>query len=150
MAPEIVGVYTDALHRGIAGLVERYQKNPFDFLYERDLQGMLFALLVKEFEGKSVSMRGGYWPSSDYGEGDTVSTVPVKCEYHNFDIAIIDPDSVEHFSNKTDWESRGWKNDRFWRQPVCAAVELKYCQLGDPGRLFATKVALDLEKPLSR
>ena len=148
MTLESLDVYIDALHRAIACLVERYQKNPFDFLYETDLQATLFCLLVREFEGKSIPgipMKGGYWPSA-YGEGDSVRTVPVKCEYLTFDIAIIDPNSVEHFTNRADYKSRGWKNDRFWYQPICAAVELKYCQLGERERRFSKKVEHDIKK----
>jgi hypothetical protein len=41
--------YIDRLHRGIDALVHRFRHNPFDFLCEADLQGLLFALLLKEF-----------------------------------------------------------------------------------------------------
>jgi hypothetical protein len=81
---ESLDEYMDALHKGIASLIDRYQRNPFDFLYEADLRAMLFGLLLKEFEGKSIPMKGGYWPPVAYGGGDTIQTVPVKCEYRTF------------------------------------------------------------------
>lgn len=108
---------------------------------------MAFALLVKEFEGERIPMRGGYWEPLAYGQDETIQTVPVKCEYLKaFDIAILDPDSIKHFTTREEYVSRGWKNDHFWDQPVCAALELKYWKLGDPKRVCAKSVECDMEK----
>jgi hypothetical protein len=93
-------------------------------------------------------MRGGYWTDDRaYGAGTVIKTVPVKCEYLNrFDLAVIDPASVEDFTSRVEWETRGFKNDKFWSQSICAAVELKYCQLGEKESLWCKKVEYDVEK----
>ena len=136
------------LHRSIAELVKRFQSNPFDFLYERDLQAMLFSLMVDGFGPVKIAMKGGYWKSDHYGEGDTIRTVPVRCEYPSgyvFDLAIIDPQMIRSY-DLTQWQAAGLKNDAFWNQPVMAAVELKYCQLGDRVNLKKAECSVDIEK----
>ena len=140
----------NVLRSGIDELVRTFQRNPFDFLYEADLQGMLFAILVKEYGDTTIQMDGGFWASPNaYGSSSSVRTVPVKCEYpgsQKFDVGVIDPCRIEHFEAREVWEERGWKNDRFWEQRVCAAVEIKYCQLGDNMRRRCAEVQADLEK----
>lgn len=140
--------YITALHRGIAELVRRFQLNPFDFLYERDLQATLFTLLVEEFGDERITMQGGFWKTTDYGGSATIRTVPVRCEYpgsHQFDIAIIDPETVRAY-DKARWQVEGLKNDAFWNQPILAAVELKYCQVGDRPALRNAQCIVDIEK----
>jgi hypothetical protein len=135
-------------HKGIATAISRFQGNPFDFLYERDLQALVFSLLLSEFADERIPMAGGFHGTHAYGGSDTVQTVPVKCEYPNpgvFDIAIIDRHAVRLFDREL-WQRQGMTNDAFWNQPVRAAAELKYCQLGDreTGRL--AEVRKDEEK----
>lgn len=142
--------YITALHRGVAELVRRFQCNPFDFLYERDLQATLFTILVEEFGDEKITMQGGFWKTTEYGESTTIRTVPVRCEYpgsrsHQFDIAIIDPETVRAY-DKAQWQVEGLMNDAFWNQPILAAVELKYCQVGDRPGLRKAQCAVDIEK----
>lgn len=140
--------YIAALHRSITKLVRRFQCNPFDFLYERDLQATLFALLVEEFGDEKITMQGGFWKAVEYGESSTIRTIPVRCEYPSstrFDISIIDPETVRAY-DKARWQTEGLKNDAFWNQPVLAAVELKYCQIGDRPGLRKAECTVDTEK----
>lgn len=51
--------YLQVLHSGIAHAIDRFRRNPFDFLYERDLQALLFSILLDGFEGESIVMKGG-------------------------------------------------------------------------------------------
>ena len=93
-------------------------------------------------------MQGGFWDASEYGESGGIETVPVRCEYpgsHRFDIAIIDPATVRLY-DKDRWKMEGLKNDAFSNQPILAAVEIKYCQLGDSSRLRIAEAAADIEK----
>jgi hypothetical protein len=135
------------LHQGIRELIHRFQRHPFDFLYEADLQAILFALLVNQFEDERITMNGGY-PGNAGAYNGFIRTVPVKCEYpgsQRFDISIIDPGAIRHFDSKTALDL-GWKNDPFWEQGVRAAVEIKYCQLGDKERRRCAEVECDVEK----
>ena len=134
--------YIANLHSAIEELVVRFQRNPYDFLYESDLQSMLFSLLERRFADEKIAMTGGYWPSADYGGRETIYIIPVKSEYpldggpgrgQRFDIALIDPSTVRNYDPEI-WPSAGLKNDAFWTQPVLAAVELKYLQLGEDRR----------------
>lgn len=140
--------YVDPLHQGIAKLVERFRRNPFDYLYERDLQAALFALVAEGFGAETIAMKGGRWDITEYGGTDTVCTVPVKCEYptsRGFDLAIIDPETLRPY-DKAQWRAEGLNNDPFWDQPVLAAVELKYCQLGDRRDLRRASCNADIGK----
>ncbi len=140
--------YISVLHQTIAELVQRFQRNPFDFLYERDLQAMLFALLVEGFGSETIVMKGGWRDATEYGDSDTVSTVPVKSEYpasSRFDVAIIDPEALRTYDEAL-WRAEGLKSDAFWNQPVLAAVELKYCQLGDRQELRRAGCDSDIDK----
>src|ERR1700730_8022338 len=111
-----IGVF----HKGIAAAISRFERNPFDFLYERDLQALLFCTLLHEFGDNTIPMKGGYHDSQAYGGSDIVRTVPVKCEYpitSVFDIAIIDSEAVRPFDRAVS-QAEGWKSDAFWNQPV--------------------------------
>jgi hypothetical protein len=93
-------------------------------------------------------MPGGYHGAGAYGGKDYIETFPVKCEYPRsrvFDVALIDARSLESFDRAV-WKQRGWRNDRFWDQPVRAAIEIKYYQLGDSPRLKRVAVEGDVAK----
>jgi hypothetical protein len=60
-------------------------------------------------------------------------------------LAVIDSDFVEPY-DRVQWEARGWKNDRFWEQPVCVGIELKYMQLGDRPNYRIASFRKDLDK----
>lgn len=137
-----------ALHRGIAKLVTKFQQHPFNYLYETDLQALLFSALVTEFENHPITMQGGYRDAAEYGESNNVVTIPVKCEYpsnQRFDIAIIDRTSVRTY-DKVHWQAKKLKSDAFWDQPVMAAIELKYCQLGYKSRTVKQGCDRDIRK----
>ena len=140
--------HVQILHGGIARAIRRFQRNPFDFLFEIDLQALLFARLLDDFESESIVMKGGYHDTRAYGGTDSIRTVPVKCEYPTsraFDIAMIDSEAVEHFDEARSQERR-WANDRFWDQRVRVAVELKYYQLGDGRGYRLAGVERDVDK----
>lgn len=135
-------------HKGISSAILRFQKNPFDFLYERDLQGLLFSSLLDAFSGHVIEMNGGYHSVGAYGDVCTIQTVPIKCEYpgnEKFDVALLDHEALRVFDHRIAREE-GWKNDVFWNQPVRAAVEIKYCQLNDNLRHRRDGVNSDIEK----
>ena len=144
--------HVDLLHRGIAAAVQRFHRNRFDFLSERDLQALLFGILVAEFGSETIPMKGGYHSAEAYGGTDTIQTIPVKCEYsisqrtsEKFDLAILDSEAVRHY-DPDEWRRREFKSDAFWNQPVRAAVEIKYLQLGVSLRRGAAWVQQDVEK----
>lgn len=136
------------LKASIVDLIADFQSNPFDFLYEADIQAALFALARGRFLSEKIEMTGGYHPPDCYPDGKAVRTTPVKCEYpsqHRFDIALIDRERVEPY-DRARWLENKWKNDKFWGQPLCAAVEIKYMQLGDRRGHRAAGLQSDLLK----
>lgn len=136
------------LKQSIAALISDFQRNPFDFLYEADLQAALFAKACSNFEPERITMRGGYHSPEYYPNHGEISTIPVKCEYpgsQRFDIAVIDSSNIQVYDAEK-WKTHGWKNDNFWELPVCAAVELKYLQLGDRPNDRVSGLKKDLEK----
>lgn len=123
--------HTQIFCLGIARFISEFQQKPFQFLYERDLQAVLFTRLYDLFQNHPIQLVGGYHLKEEYGRSHRVKTVPVHCEQgSHFDIALLDKKSLIPFSRTVSAEEK-WKNDKFWRQPLCAAAELKYYQLGD-------------------
>ncbi len=123
----------EKIKKSVTELIGDFQLNPFDYLYERDIQAALFSKAYSNFKDERISMIGKFHPAENYPADGIVRTIPVKCEYpgsQKFDIAVIDANSIESF-DLVKGKTLGWKNDRFWEQPVCAAIELKFMQLGD-------------------
>jgi hypothetical protein len=141
--------YFEILFRGIEQLIAQYQDNPFDFLYESDIQGYLFSVLFRDYKKEPpIEMLGMHWPANCYGKSPLIATVPVKCEYPTdtrFDIALIDPRKIKEYT-KEQAEKNGWKSDLFWNQPVRVAIEIKYAQLGFTKELARSKVKKDIAK----
>ncbi|MDD2714963.1 MAG: hypothetical protein PHW04_03595 [Candidatus Wallbacteria bacterium] len=141
----------DAFYTGINDLIKAFQKHPFDFLYERDLQAFLYYKLYKKFREDRVEIGGGCYKPMDYGGGKSIQTALVHCEYpceerfKKMDVVLIDRNYIIHYDKLAD----GSANDPFWRQPIRAAVELKYLMLGDiPAIRFGEKQGIkrDVEK----
>jgi hypothetical protein len=135
-------------HKGIAECLAEYQRAPFNFLFERDLQAILFSSCYRALAGERIRMEGGYHPVAAYGGQSGIDTIPVKCEYPNsrvFDVALIDGSRLESYDQEVR-RQRAWKNDRFWNQHVRAAVEVKYYQLGDILRVKAAGFEKDVKK----
>jgi len=98
-------------------------------------------------EGSFIN--GGCRNNARYGAAfATITTTIVHCEYPDgtrFDIALFDDSRLRHCDPALGREE-GWKNDPFWNQPVRAAVEPKYGQLGEKEPAFEKKVEKDVEK----
>lgn len=58
-----------SLKNSILDLIADFQSNPFDFLYEADIQAVLFALARSRFSTEKVEMMGGYHKSEHYPDG---------------------------------------------------------------------------------
>lgn len=129
---ERYGIY-EKLKESVIELISDFQLNPFDYLYERDIQAALFSKAYSNSQHERISMIGKYHSAEHYPADQVVKTIPVKCEYpgtQKFDLAVIDANVIESY-DRVNGEKHGWKNDRFWEQPVCTVIELKFMQLGD-------------------
>lgn len=120
----------------IHNYIKVYQEHPFDYLYEADIQSALFARLFDLFKDDRIEIKGGYKGNDgQYGKLDdikSISTNIVKREYptgSRFDIALIDHENPFHWE-KYKKNHPATKNDSFWRQPLCMAIEIKLFQLG--------------------
>jgi len=110
----------EKLKRSVVELIGDFQKNPIDYLYERDIQAGLFSRAYSNFESERIHMVGGYHTAESCTENKAVRTIPVKCEYpgsQRFDIAVINANLVESYEADK-WQERGWRNDKFWEQPI--------------------------------
>jgi hypothetical protein len=140
--------HVELFQRGIVDFVTEFQSNPFNFLYERDLQSFLFSATYRHFIEERILMRGGYHRLEAYGGKDYIDTIPIKCEYPRsqiFDVALINKNEIEHYDPEICAQT-GWKNDRFWNQPVRVAIEIKYLQLGDSLSTKAASFQKDIVK----
>lgn len=121
--------------RGIINdVVSEFQRNPFNFLSELDLQSRLASLLwnAAESAGEYAAMEGKHYePRSLYGETTAVRTNIVKTNYlygmqeiQHFDIALIDAQHPVQYI-----KTPSTSNDVFWTQEAFAGIEVKYAQL---------------------
>jgi hypothetical protein len=151
---EAIMDYLKKVHEAIKEFVDKYQNNPFNFLYEADIRSILFSIIFQKFGTETVKLRGGY-SGNNYSRVDSIPTIPVKCEYPTpgsheskigtFDIAVIDPHHLIHYNSEQP-KLKGWKSDPFWTQNLRIAIEIKYCQLGHVPRHKVTESAKDIEK----
>lgn len=140
--------HMNLLQTTITDFISEYQRNVFNFLFERDLQSLLFSTAYRHFANESIRMRGGYHGKSAYGGNDYIDTIPIKCEYPTsqvFDIGLIDSEAIQDY-NEIQCKQQNWKNDKFWDQAVRAAIELKYYQLGDSYSRKVWEVEKDVAK----
>jgi hypothetical protein len=107
----------DQLRSAIGRTVNEFQKYPYDFLSERDIQALLFTELRKE----TIGLRYQHDPegaNSRFGFPQPFSINPVKTEYYvpegKIDVAVL--------SEKPEAESN------VWRQPCRIAIEIKLWQ----------------------
>ena len=132
---------------------DEFMVSPFDFLYESDLQALLFSVCRKKLSDQRVFLPGGFLKVDDYKDlldGQNrmgISTSVIKSEYpgdHRFDIALLDPDYVYGYEGRE--VGKVIKNDFFWGQPVRAAIELKYLQVSDLPAYRRRGFQRDIEK----
>ena len=135
----------DVVKATLMSFVKIFQNNPFDFLYETDIQASIYSKLFYEFSllRQSKPMTGEKWIEEHYRDGSFVTTNIVKTEYPSgirFDIAVLDP-GLQYVKCTPQMS-----NDMFWSQPVLIAIELKYCMLGDNANSKKNSCLSDLEK----
>lgn len=95
-----------------------FASNPLNFLYESDIQGMLFCKLYDKFADESFYVRIEPNKFQNFKDIDERFINPIKSEYPTgtrFDIAVID--KTKHHQN-------------FWKIPLIIAIEIKFCQFG--------------------
>ena len=100
----------------LAGFVKQFQANPYVFLYESDLQGILFSKLL-EGDSALLDLQTSDAFRRQFNNDRTKITTSVwKTEYPSgirYDIAAIDRERCG--------------SDRYpWNQPVSIAMEIKY------------------------
>jgi hypothetical protein len=112
----------EQVRNAIDKTVNQFQKYPYDFLSERDIQALLFTELRNETIGLRYHYDAGD-KDRQFGFTDRFSIHPVTTEYHlyngkddRFDIAVL--------SEKQD------SNSDIWRQPCSIAIEIKLWQPG--------------------
>lgn len=77
----------------IDDLVTKFHENPFDFLYESDLEGMLFSLLFTRLQNTRSLLKCRHSDSPTFGGREIVDTTIVKTQYPSrvrYDIALLD------------------------------------------------------------
>jgi len=105
-------------------IIELFQENPFNFLYESEIQAVLYSKLNAD-ANKKIELPVEMEESLKEIGKDSITTNIVRAEYPSgkrFDIAIIHPDSKRH-------RGKGDLNEAFWNENILGAIELKYCQL---------------------
>ena len=115
--------YYDIVRKEIQIFVKKYQKNPFNFLTEYDLQGYLFSKIFDSFENKGIQVEiettGKNEPIKRWKKNEslTISTNPTRTEYparYLFDIAVIDNNDLVK------------KVSAYWHQKLKIGIEIKY------------------------
>ncbi len=117
--------YRSAVQNAVADVAEEFSRSPASFLYESDLQSLVFAKLFAELDDCRVRQEApaDYWRSA--ADVSRLAINPAKTEYPDstrFDIALLDP-VPDPAAN-------------IWNQPVRLALELKFRQANGGGPTF--------------
>jgi hypothetical protein len=126
-------------------IADDFQPNPFNFLYEADIQSAMWAKLKNELDLKvrwEVEDEEIIKKIGKKAKG-AIETNIVKTQYPNkpkrFDLGIIHPDSRKVVK-------KGDRLERFWDQPLLLAIELKYLQYGFNPEKVWEKFINDIEQ----
>jgi hypothetical protein len=115
--------YYNIVREELEKFIRKYQKNPFDFLTEYDLQSYLYSKIFDHFEKEKIELEiettGIKEPIKNFKKDGSlkIKVNPVKTEYpvdYRFDIAIIDNNELQP------------KASAYWHQKLKIAIEIKY------------------------
>jgi hypothetical protein len=127
----------------IVNFIEKYQKNPFEFLTEYDLQSYLYFKIFSMFEKKDIKIKIETTEDDKsvkiFNPSRIIEINPTRGEYpasDGFDIAIIDDTRI-----KTQLSG-------YWHQELKVAIELKYhrSSMGNSVNTRVKGFKRDLEK----
>lgn len=118
--------YLDAVSSVLDGVAETFRREPASFLYERDLQALLFGRLFDRLATSTLA-----WSGTELGlpglARHPLRLNPVKTEYpsdQRFDLAVL-AETPDRLFNA-------------WNQPVRIGIELKLWQADLTGADFRT------------
>ena len=115
--------YYEIIEEELRRFIKKYQKNPFDFLTEYDLQSYLYTKIFDSFDNNNIKVvietNGKNEPIKRWkkDENPKININHVKTEYpagYLFDIAVIDDERLEP------------KASAYWHQKLKVAIEIKY------------------------
>ncbi len=109
----------------IKQVAEQFRQTPGSFLYESDLQGLLYAELFDALAREPIRWKPGDARWDDVTDGEPLTINPARTEYpsdRRFDVAVLSP-RLNHEQNA-------------WGQPVRIGIELKFRQVDGTGGGF--------------
>ncbi len=115
--------YYEIVEEELRRFIKKYQKNPFDFLTEYDLQSYLYTKIFDSFDNNNIKVvietNGKNEPIKRWkkDENPKININPVKTEYpagYLFDIAVIDNNTLKPGAYA------------YWHQKLKVAIEIKY------------------------
>jgi len=114
-------MYYDIVKNELTNFIEKYQKNPFEFLTEYDLQSYLYFKIFDNFEKNNIKIKIETTDDDKsvriFNPSKIIEINPTRREYSafdGFDIAIIDNENIEK------------KLSGYWHQLLKIAIEIKY------------------------
>lgn len=111
---------TNNVLKSINNIVSQFQNNPYDFLYESDLQSALFSEM-RNLISESFSISGSVNRQSKYKMRLVYSEY-----YKKIDLVCIDPSQKDSFNRET---YKGY-DTYIYNLPILVAIELKYGVMG--------------------
>ena len=111
----------DKVRKLVNQFIKEYQKNPFHYLYEADIQHHLFMMLRENINDGYIFENKKYKAHSNHKEFD-ISLI--NSEYlRKIDIVCLDPKKID-------------ENKDLWKQPVLVGIELKFVPFNDNSILW--------------
>ena len=120
-------------------LIKIFQRAPYRFLYEHDLQALLFTKIRDSIPG-SISIRGRGHPLNEY-ELSAVYTEYLK----KIDVACVDVESAQGHPMRV---HKGM-DIHIYELPILIGIEIKYRKLGDRFGIEACVADFDKLKKLN-
>ena len=122
-------------------LVRKFQKHPYRFLYESDIQCQLFtemrsripeSITVPSSKGERYELSLVY---SEYGSGNSSDRIDLVC---------LNPDAIRK-KDQASFISQGEIDNYLYSLPIFVGIELKYVQMGYRGYSQANKACTVLQ-----
>jgi hypothetical protein len=118
--------YFEATVSGIRSVVDAFRTAPASFLFEAELQGLLFARLFQDLSELAIPWTPSHAHWATVANGRALHVNPAKAEYPagtRFDVALLAPNMEP--------------GRKAWNHNVRLAIEIKFRQADGTGRGFA-------------
>jgi len=127
-----IGKIKDAIREGINEFIcQHFFKNPFNYLYERDIQSHLFCILRKKVsEEYPISIINESKKTSIQVKNYLLNLIYTEYSQNKIDLVCLDPNKAIGLQAYKASTGINIDQDPLWDQPLLLGMEIKYIKPG--------------------